>query len=779
MFPVSKPTEQQTKQWMNLQKEMLEPQFYPDPSPFRDSLQRLNMDEKKLKKYLASNKNTLHVLAPYLRIINKDQKKLIESARSTVEPKAKVEKLTFDKKTRGKVADITLDLSSKPELITSIHDTGNILKRLLSASLVETHIVDPFKNILYQNPPESDPSTKITSCEIEPGTTIAAYVTLHGNYVVSDEINNDKRFPLGISYQSSVMKHALCVPIKTPDDKVVAVFTLVRDALEVPFNKEDLETVLIVSGWIGVAILQNSMYSSLARHQDLSNHLVHLTDHYHCPTGDEDHSLSNIVIFAKETIGAQCCRLFLVEEELKSAFFVAIYQQGIEDATLLKKMRSSFVVKPDGSILSDVLFNKKAVNKLYDPLICDLQQEFPVTSLLCVPMLCGKQVIGAILLANKLTATMFSNEDEAILTKFTAFCTINLKHLQVKEKLKKTEIILNKVTKEILHYHIRPCVHDQENVKKLSTELPDQFFSFIWYPSPDETPKLTEFTLNMFHEVLGDSFMALNNVTKFVLTVQKCYRPNPYHNYIHAFGVAHTMANMISRYHKIFNKIEQKGLMVAALCHDLDHRGYTNNFVQLTKHHLAKLYESSPLENHHFVVTKMIIEQCGMFQYIKQNIYDELLLEIYECIIATDLSLYFQCRMELMKVADERVFTFKNASHRRLVKSLMMTACDLSGQTKSFPVCKKITEDVYEEFYQQGDVEKKMGFIPLPTMDRDKQESFLENQVQFMNVVVLPCVETVTRIFSTLKPMLWDTRTLFKQWKHLLDTKYDIENNVT
>uniref|UniRef100_A0A1B6LGV0 Phosphodiesterase n=1 Tax=Graphocephala atropunctata TaxID=36148 RepID=A0A1B6LGV0_9HEMI len=778
MFPETMSSTQQPKHWHSLQEDMLKPQFYPDPSPFRDSLERLTKEEVQLQRYLSSNKNTLRVLAPYLRIINKDQKKLIRSARSIIKPKAKVEKVTFEKQTKEKIVDVILDLSCKPELIASITETGNILKKLLSATIVETHIVDPFKKVIYQSPLCSDaPKTK-PSMKIEPGTTLAAYVAFSEEHVVTSQINEDKRFPHGIGYQSALMKHALCVPIKTPDDKVAAVYTLVRDALELPFEKEDLQIVLTVSGWIGVAVLQNSLYCSLARQQDLSNHLVHLTDHYHCLSGNHNFSLSNIVVFAKETIRAQCCRLFLVEEQSKDAFTVAIYQQGIEDATLLKKMRTSYFIKQDESALSKVLFNKEAVNKHYPILNCFSETEFLVTSLLCVPMLCGKQVIGAILLANKQGATKFSKEDKEILSRFATFCTINLKHLEIQEKLTKCEKVLNKVTTDMLHYHIEPCSHEQEMIKKHSTELPDNFFSFIWYPSPDETPKLVEYTLNMFHEVLGDSFMALNNVTKFVLTVQKCYRPNPYHNFTHAFGVAHTMANMISRYHKMFNGIEQKCLMVAALCHDLDHRGYNNNFVQLTKHHLSKLYESSPLENHHFAVTKMIIEQCGMFQYIHPKIYPDLLLEMYECIIATDLSLYFQCRMELMRVADERVFTFENNSHRRLVKSLMMTACDLSGQTKSFPVCKKITEDVYEEFYQQGDVEKKMGFLPLPTMDRDKKDNFLENQVQFMNVVVLPCVETVTRIFSTLKPMLWDTRTLFEQWKHLLETKDGVDEAV-
>ena len=47
--------------------------------------------------------------------------------------------------------------------------------------------------------------------------------------------------------------------------------------------------------------------------------------------------------------------------------------------------------------------------------------------------------------------------------------------------------------------------------------------------------------------------------------------------------------------------------MVNALCHDVDHRGLNNAFLQRYHEPLAVLYETSTLEHHHFAVTMKIL----------------------------------------------------------------------------------------------------------------------------------------------------------------------------
>lgn len=755
--------------WEGYQEEgdLLEPEYYPDPAVFRNSLDEGIKDEEELLRNLSSNKNTIRVLAPYLKIMRKHLLKTVVKRPKASKPRQS--NIMFHKKTVQEYTfDINLNLRDKTEMIVSMLETAYVLKAILRAKCVVSYVVNRSRDKLYQLACHVESSASSLSWKIEPGTTMAAFAAHSKKHVVTDNVNTDHRFPEGLGLPGSLLKYALCVPIKTPDSKVVAVYELSRDAFETPFNNYDVQIVLTLTGWMGVAILQNSLYSNLAEKEELTNYLLQLTKHYHSGNANMDKTLSDAVVFAREAIGAEKCSIYVVELPSKEGMITTHeYDQGVDDDRVIFKRRVKKHVTDDGTNFGRVFFHREIINETHNN---NNMNSDNIRSVLTVPVLHNEDVLGALKFTNKKGTASFDATDEETAKLFTEFLGINIFHTRVSKQLKKSDLRSN-VLQEMLFHHMNPCVHDKQELRIHSTQLPEDFFGFSWYPSPDEIPTLVEMTVHMFHEVLGDSFMVMNNVPNFVLTVKKCYRANPYHNFVHGFAVAHAMGNIIKRHPKIFTGLERKSLMVAALCHDVDHRGYNNNFLQLTKHHLANLYDSSPLENHHFAVTKMILHQCGMFKYLSPSIYNELLTEIYEDIIATDLPLYFQCKLELLGVAESKTFTFKNPKHRRLVKNLMMTACDLSGQTKPLHICNKISLDVYEEFFTQGDIEKKMGYTPLPTMDRDKHDMFAENQVQFLSVVVLPCVQTVARIFNSLVPLAHETKSLVNQWKEIVANK--------
>ena len=66
---------------------------------------------------------------------------------------------------------------------------------------------------------------------------------------------------------------------------------------------------------------------------------------------------------------------------------------------------------------------------------------------------------------------------------------------------------------------------------------------------------------------------------------------------------------------------------------------------------------------------------------------------------------------------------------RNVVLSLMITAADLCHLCKPFESQKESMEQLYEEFYHQGDKEKEMGVQLHPMMDRTKLEDQPINQV--------------------------------------------------
>lgn len=89
---------------------------------------------------------------------------------------------------------------------------------------------------------------------------------------------------------------------------------------------------------------------------------------------------------------------------------------------------------------------------------------------------------------------------------------------------------------------------------------------------------------------------------RWLLSVKKNYRQVTYHNWRHAFNVAQMMFSILTvcfqflenfqnyifikyfyvlqttQWWKIFGEMECLALMIACLCHDLDHRGTNNSF---------------------------------------------------------------------------------------------------------------------------------------------------------------------------------------------------------
>ena len=59
-------------------------------------------------------------------------------------------------------------------------------------------------------------------------------------------------------------------------------------------------------------------------------------------------------------------------------------------------------------------------------------------------------------------------------------------------------------------------------------------------------------------------------------------------------------------------QIECLALIVACLCHDLDHRGTNNSFQVKADSNIAQLYSTSTMEHHHF-------DQCVMIMNSKGN----------------------------------------------------------------------------------------------------------------------------------------------------------------
>ena len=62
---------------------------------------------------------------------------------------------------------------------------------------------------------------------------------------------------------------------------------------------------------------------------------------------------------------------------------------------------------------------------------------------------------------------------------------------------------------------------------------------------------------------------------------------------------------------KQFGEIECLSMVIACLCHDLDHRGTNNSYQIKSSNSLARLYSTSTMEHHHFDQCIMLLNSNG------------------------------------------------------------------------------------------------------------------------------------------------------------------------
>ncbi|XP_046399433.1 cAMP and cAMP-inhibited cGMP 3',5'-cyclic phosphodiesterase 10A-like [Ischnura elegans] len=301
--------------------------------------------------------------------------------------------------------------------------------------------------------------------------------------------------------------------------------------------------------------------------------------------------------------------------------------------------------------------------------------------------------------------------------------------------------------------------------------MPMDFLSYKWCPFEDEE-NMVELCVHMMKDMLEPQ-LATNDPLLFELTciVRNTYRDLPYHNFEHAVGVMHCAYIILKRNRGLFDQIEVTSIMISALCHDVDHPGLTNSFLVTINHPLAKLYEKSPLEHHHYYLCYYLLKNFKIFQHLDSNEYSKLMNNIKNNILATDLAVFLERRRNILKLKRNKAFNIISEPDRSLMKSILMTACDLSSTCKPFPPARMYTEAIIKEFYEQGDKEKMLGLIPASIMNRDLSARLPEEQVRFYVSLALPCYSLLVQIIPNTEQLYYGCLKVYFQWQLEVDKK--------
>ncbi|XP_076646480.1 cGMP-dependent 3',5'-cyclic phosphodiesterase [Halictus rubicundus] len=585
--------------------------------------------------------------------------------------------------------------------------------------------------------------------------------------------------------QCPAPRSILMIPIKHPKQDYIALVVCLGDDNNDKATDKCIEIVQECFRFcLGFLLTSFTCYEEQRQKKQCQN-LLALSRKLLTHLGDFSDLLREIMAEVRNLTNAERCSLFLLDPDQQD--LVAKVFDGIAMKESVKEMR----IPIGQGIAGHVATTGKLLNirNAYEhPLFyrrIDEVTGFRTRNILCFPIRDQKGIVGVAQLCNKKDGFYFDVFDEEVAMAFSIYCGLSIMHSIVYKKMQDAQA-RNKLSNEVMMYHMKvedSDVHalltckDEHNIK--------DFNKFQFTPRNVPYMHMPCYTIKMFNDLglIKHWKLKLPTLARFILYVKRGYRDAPYHNWAHAFSVAHfaylLMKNLYLISENYMTHLQALVFLVSCLAHDIDHRGTNNSFQMMCSTVLASLYssEGSVMERHHLAQTMCILntEGSNIFENFNSSEYSEALDLLKNNILATDLAAHFRAA-ETQKKMVRNNYVKNDPKHQRLFFDMLMTCCDLSDQTKHWNVSKKTAEYIYDEFFSQGDLEKSMGSSPIEMMDRERA-AIPDLQVQFISNIAIPVFTNLATLFPMVQPLvyvleenrdLWEaSKAIFQKYRRL------------
>lgn len=604
------------------------------------------------------------------------------------------------------------------------------------------------------------------------GKGIIGHVAETGDTVSLTDASLDPRYNDDVDkitgYRTDTL---LCMPIHNADDEVVAVAQVINKAgAQEGFSKEDEKLLGTYLTFCGIAIHNAQIFEAYSKEYERNKALLEVVHDLF----EEQTSVENVILKimqrAQSLLKCERCSVLLrdgsSETSFKKVFDLAYPLRNGQNCQSSDNMSN---YQLGNKIAELVLVTGETINiadahqdSRFDP-NSDGESGFHTRSILCKPIRNrDNQTIGVAQVMNRIDGHSFDDHDDQLFEAFTIFCGLGINNCLLYEEIAVASA-KQMVALEVLSYHGTVTAEDVVKLKSRKVADADDW-------------KLDSFNFNDFSLTSDDMLLAAVRIFKdlgfkrtfridtemlcrWILTVRKNYRNVAYHNWRHAFNVCQFMFATLkmSGVRRHISDKESLALVVACLCHDLDHRGTNNAFQQKTSSALAQLYGTkATLEHHHFNHAVMILnsESHNIFGNFNSEEYSEVINLLKDAILATDLSRHIQVRDKFFAMVDSGMKNWDDRESRDILRSILMTTCDVAAITKPWEIQRKVADLVMTEFFDQGDKERnELKIQPQACMDREKQDELPKLQLGWIDGICLPLYKALSNLDASFKPL--------------------------
>jgi len=567
----------------------------------------------------------------------------------------------------------------------------------------------------------------------------------------------------------------------------------------VPFPKADELLIKALAKSAGVVIVKARLFHKLVMAQRKNNALIHVL---HVTSTDMDlpDMLDEIANATCDIIRAERISVFLVDNDEKRLCSIVA-----KDSEMMN------LCVPLGKGLVGNCFMSKMIIRVDDPYNdprflkeIDRVTGFVTTSVLVVPIADARgNYVGVLQALNKKDNKGFSVEDGELLHSISK---------EIGESIRRGFVMLDTKTKELLlaenveypwqsammEIYTRNYTLGVPRATPINSSMrsggSDVSTSFSNKTSEvdhfQKNTDISSLTSKMFSKMvesldtctfdvltydesfLGDFCYLIFASTKileqftiperilrdFIDAVGEKYQANPYHNYHHGVHVLQNSYYCLrsTSMHKYLCNVDILGILVAALCHDINHPGHSSDFEIKTESELSLLYNDvSVLENMHAHETFMLLRKDELNIFAKLDVADrkDLRKIIINAILATDMTHHKDFTTTLgEKRSVEEAFDVEKPSTRQFLVDVVVHAADISAQVYVWEVARKWEARINREFVLQVQKEKANGITPSPFMlELDLPTKRYKSQLFFCDVILKPFWKTLSMLFPGLE----------------------------
>jgi cAMP-specific phosphodiesterase 4 len=185
----------------------------------------------------------------------------------------------------------------------------------------------------------------------------------------------------------------------------------------------------------------------------------------------------------------------------------------------------------------------------------------------------------------------------------------------------------------------------------------------------------------------------------------------------------------------------------------------------------------SVLENYHVAETYKVLlkKDNNIFENLRPEEYRVVRRRMIEGILSTDMAthsknlLSMRSKLESFNIKGgqnvDKLLVADNASKNFENQQLILNQCihtsDLSNPAKIPQVYEKWSDLIFQEFFNQGDLEKQNG-MPISMLCDRTTVKINKSQMGFINFVVIPQFEMMLNIMPEIQPYLDAVQVNFK-----------------